>query len=317
MKLLIQIPCFNEAATLPATLADLPRALPGFDAVEVLVIDDGSGDGTAEVARASGAHHVVILPGHQGLAKAFLAGVLACLERGADVIVNTDADNQYSAASLPALVAPILACDADLVVGARPIGTMAHFSPFKRMLQWLGSRAVRALSGADVRDAPSGFRAMTREAALGVQVFSSFTYTLETIIQAGAAGLRVVSVPVEVNPPTRPSRLFRGNLSYVFRSLCTLALVYVIYRPLRVFGTMSALCLVPSFALAVRYLWLMAEGEGKGHVQSVIASGVLLLASLFFFALGVLAHLSRINRLMLEEACRHARAARYARRHSP
>ena len=210
MKLIIQIPCFNEAEHLPQSVADLPRHLAGFDSVEYLAIDDGSDDGTADVARACGVHHVVSLAGHQGLARAFLAGVLGALERGADVVVNTDADNQYDARSLPDLVAPILAGRADLVIGARPIATMRHFSWVKRRLQRLGSRVVRILSGANVEDAPCGFRAMTRAAAIRVQVFSNFSYTLETIVQAGAAGLRIASVPVAVHPPTRPSRLSIG-----------------------------------------------------------------------------------------------------------
>lgn len=311
MKLLIQVPCFNEAETLPATLAALPRQVAGFDAVEVLVVDDGSSDGTADVARAHGAHHVVSLPGHQGLARAFVAGLLACLERGADVIVNTDADNQYDARCIPDLVAPLLAGRADLVIGARPIVTMAHFSPVKRLLQRLGSQVVRALSGATVDDAPSGFRAMTREAALRVQVFNSFTYTLETVVQAGTSGLRVVSVPVSVNPPTRPSRLFRGSISYVVRSLLTLLSVYTIYRPLRVFGALAVCAFLPGCVLAIRYAWFMAAGEGRGHVHSVVAAGVLLLAAILFLGLGIVAHLLRINRRMLEEICYRAREARF------
>lgn len=311
MKLIIQVPCFNEAEALPQALADLPRQVPGFDAVELLVIDDGSRDGTAAVARTCGADHVVALPGHQGLARAYLAGVLACLERGADVIVNTDADNQYDARGVPALVAPLLAGEADLVIGARPIAEMAHFSPAKRLFQRLGSWVVRALSGVEVADAPCGFRALTREAALRAQVFGSFSYTLETIIQAGAAGLRVVSVPVAVNGPTRPSRLSRSSASYVLRSAWALLFVYAAYRPLRLFGALGLACLLPSLALAGRYAWFMAAGEGRGHVQSVILSGVLLLAALFFFALGGLAHLLQINRRMLEELCYRAREARF------
>ncbi|MBY0227942.1 MAG: glycosyltransferase family 2 protein [Gemmataceae bacterium] len=311
MKLLIQVPCLNEATTLPATLADLPRSLPGFDAVEFLVIDDGSIDGTADVARAHGAHHVIRLPGRQGLARAFLAGLLACLERGADVVVNTDADNQYDARCLPALLAPILEGRADVCVGARPIAAIPHYSWLKKLLQRWGSRFVRAVSGVAVDDAPCGFRAFTREAALRVQVFTSFSYTLETLIQAGASGLRVASVPIAVNPPTRPSRLFRGTFTYIVRSVGTILAAYAIYRPVRLFGLLGLACLLPGLFLAVRYAWLMAEGEGKGHVQSVIAAGVLGLAALLFFALALVGHLLRIQRLMLEELCYRARAARF------
>lgn len=317
MKLIIQIACFNEADTLPRTLADLPRQVPGFTSVEYLVIDDGSSDGTAAVARSNGVDYVVSLPGHQGLARAFLAGVLAGLERGADVIVNTDGDNQYNARSLPDLVAPIVAGQADMVIGARPIWSIKHFSFLKRILQRLGSRVVRALTGVHVLDAPCGFRALTRETALRLQVFSSFSYSLETIVQASAAGLRVVSVPIAVNAPTRESRLFRGNLTYVVRSLWTLLFVYTIYRPLRVFGVLGGLCLVPGIALAGRYAWLMAEGEGRGHVQSVIASGVLLLAALFFFIQAILAHLLQVNRRVLEETCYRAREERFRPRQVP
>ncbi|MGL4553635.1 MAG: glycosyltransferase family 2 protein, partial [Gemmataceae bacterium] len=317
MKLLILIPCFNEAQTLPATLAALPRVVPGFEVVEWLVIDDGSTDGTAAVARTHGVDHVVALAGHQGLAKAYLAGVLACLEFGADVIVNLDADNEHDAACLPALVAPILAGHADLVVGARPIDAIRHFSPLKRLLQRLGSRAVRSLSGTAVADAPCGFRAMSREAALRIQVFTAFSYTLETLLQAGTSGLRVVSVPVAVNPPTRPSRLFRSTLGYVVRSLGTLALAYAIYRPIRLFGWLGVLSLVPALLLAGRYAWFVADGEGRGHVHSVVAAGALGLAAVLFFGLGIVGHLLRINRRMLEEICYRAREQRFRRPDPP
>jgi glycosyltransferase involved in cell wall biosynthesis len=301
MKLIIQIPCFNEEATLPATLSDLPRSLPGVDRVEWLVVDDGSSDRTAEVARELGVDHVVRLPYNQGLARAFMAGLVAAVERGADVIVNTDADHQYRGADVARLVAPVVEGHADIVVGARPIATISHFSPLKRLLQRLGSRVVRGLSGTAVRDAPSGFRAFSADAALRLNVFSAYTYTLETLIQAGHTGLRVVDVPVEVNPPTRESRLIRSLPAYLHKSIVALLGAYTIYRPTRLFGALAVLFLLPATVLAARYLVFLGLGEGKGHVQSVIASGVLAISGLFMIAIGVLAHLLAINRRLLEE----------------
>lgn len=301
MKLMIQIPCLNEAEILPTTVADLPSSVRGFDQVEILVIDDGSTDGTADLARSLGVDHVIRMCGNQGLARAFMAGLVASIDLGADVILNTDADNQYQAADIEALVAPILEGRADIAIGARPIRTLQHFSPFKRLLQRLGSRVVRALCGADVCDAPSGFRAMTRNAALRLNVFDSFTYTIETTIQAGLSNLRIVSVPIHVNPPTRPSRLFKSNLRYILRSIRTMLSVYVIYRPARIFGALSAICLIPGLALGARYLMLMMQGEGKGHVQSVILLGILIMGAIFMASLGIMAHLQSINRRLLEE----------------
>lgn len=301
MKLVIQIPCLNEAETLPTTLAALPRQVAGFDAVEILVIDDGSTDGTAAVAREHGADHVVRMNGHQGLARAFMAGLVAATDRGADVVVNTDADNQYRAEFIPALTRPILQGQADVVVGARPISSIRHFSSLKRFLQAAGSRVVRAVCRADVRDAPSGFRAMSRHAALRLNVFGDFTYTIETVIQAGLSNLRIASVPVLVNPPTRPSRLFHTNLYYVWRSLTTIACVYLVYRPAQLFGLLALALLLPGLALGARFLWLAAAGDGGGHVQSLIACAILVLSGVFMGAVGVIAHLQRINRRLLEE----------------
>lgn len=301
MKLIIQIPCFNEEQTLPATLADLPRELAGIDEVEWMVIDDGSTDRTVEVARSHGVDHVVKMNGNQGLARAFMAGLAAAAEHGADVIVNTDADNQYQAADIFELLRPILRGEADMVIGSRPVSAIRHFSPVKRFLQKLGSSVVRTLSGTRVRDAPSGFRAFSRDAALRLHVFSSYTYTLETIVQAGHSNLRLVDVPIRVNEPTRPSRLIRSIPAYLRRSILDLLATYVIYYPTRLFNLLGVLFLAPSCVLAVRYLVLAFMGFGKGHVQSVIASGVLAVCGVFMLAIGVVAHLLAVNRRLLEE----------------
>ena len=301
MKLIIQIPCFNEEQTLPETLECLPREMDGIDEIEWLVIDDGSTDRTVEVARAHGVDHIVRMNGNQGLAKAYMAGLVRASELGADIIANTDADNQYRADDLVRLVEPVREGRADIVIGARPIDTIRHFSVIKRFLQRLGSGVVRTLSRTQVRDAPSGFRAMTRDAALRLNVFSRYTYTLETIIQAGHSNLRVVDVPIRVNPPTRPSRLMRSTASYVKRSMLDLLRAYLIYRPTVIFNTLAILFLVPAGGLAVRYLYLAAAGFGKGHIQSVIASGVLAICGVFMLALGVVTHLLGINRKLLEE----------------
>lgn len=312
-KLIIQIPCYNEAQALPETLAALPRSVPGFDAVEVLVIDDGSTDETSRVAREHGADHVIRLNGHQGLARAFMAALDAAIEQGADVIVNTDADNQYCGEDIASLAAPILKREADIVIGARPIQSMGHFSPLKRWLQRLGSRVVRSLSNTEIADAPSGFRAMTRDAALRLNVFGDYTYTLETIIQAGRSNLRIVNVPVRVNGPTRPSRLMRSTSQYVGRSLLTLLSVYLIYRPTRIFNALAAAFLAPATILAARYIVLAFQGQGTGHVQSVIAAGVLGVCGVFMFSIGIVAHLLAINRRLLEQI-RYLERARQAAR---
>ena len=301
LKLIIQIPCYNEAATLGVTLRELPRRVPGFDRVEWLVIDDGSRDDTVRVAREGGVDHLVQLPVNRGLARAFMAGLEACLRAGADVIVNTDADNQYHAGDIPALVAPVAEGRADMVVGARPIEQIAHFSPLKKLLQRLGSRVVRAASNTNVPDAPSGFRAFSRAAALQLNVFNSYTYTLETLIQAGNKGMTVVSVPVRVNADLRPSRLVRSIPQYLFRSALTIGRIFLTYRPLRVFLTVSAALFIPGVLIGVRFLYEMARGHGQGHVQSLILTAILLLASILFFVLGLLAELISVNRRLLED----------------
>lgn len=301
MKLVIQVPAWNEEATLGATLAELPRAVPPFDEVEVLVVDDGSSDGTAEVAREAGAA-VVALPIHRGLAHAFTVAVGAALDRGADVIVNTDADGQYDPAGIPALVAPIVAGRADIVLGDRGVATLTHFSPAKRLLQRLGSRVVRFLSGVPVYDATTGFRAISRAAAARLNCFTTFTYTLETLIQAGQAGLAVASVPVATRPGTRPSRLFRSSATYVAISLATLLRLVFIYRPLRVLVSAGAICLTSALVLFARFGYYFLSGRSPaGHVQSLIAATVLGLAGMQLLVLGIVADLTAVNRRLLEE----------------
>lgn len=299
-KLIIQIPCLNEEHTLAITLADLPRQIPGFGRIEWLVVDDGSTDRTVEVARANGVDHVIRLPTKQGLARAFTAGLDACIRLGADVIVNTDADNQYCAADIPKLIAPILDGRAELVIGTRPIADIPHFSPIKKLLQRLGSWAVRVASRTAVEDAPSGFRAMTRDAAMQLQVFSRYTYTLETIIQAGQKGMAIVCVPVRVNVDLRPSRLVKGIRSYVQRSILTIARIFITYRPAMFFAWLGGLLFFGGLTLAARYLWFRIIGEGAGHVQSVILSALLMGGGGVVGLVGVLADLIAANRKLLE-----------------
>lgn len=302
MKLVIQIPCLNEEASLPVTLADLPKSLPGITSIEVLVIDDGSTDRTSEVAVALGVHRVRRFTARRGLAHAFAEGLRESLAMGADVIVNTDADNQYVGADIGKLVEPILARRADMVVGSRPIEAISHFSPLKKSLQRLGSGVVRALSNTDVPDATSGFRAYSREAALRLTVLTSFTYTLETLIQASQKNITIAHVPIRVNGMLRESRLFRGMGSYITRSLGTMARVYLLYRPLRFFLTLAALCMGAAFVLFARFMVLFVTTPGQtGHVQSLIVAGVLAVMGTLFVALGVLADLTAMNRRLLEE----------------
>ena len=300
-KLIIQIPCYNEEEVLGITLASLPRQVPGFDTVEILVIDDGSRDRTAEVARRGGAHHIVSLPHNQGLARAFMAGIEASLKAGADVIVNTDADNQYSSSSIPHLVAPILDGSAQIVIGARPISGIEDFSLIKKSLQRLGSMVVRLASGTSIPDAPSGFRAMHREAALRLCVFNQYTYTLETIIQAGRKNIPLVSVPVSVNAATRPSRLVKSIPSYVGRSIVTIVRIFVLYKPLRFFMVLGTVILVPGLLLGARFVAYYLTGDGSGHIQSLILAAILIVTAVVVYAAGLLSDLIAANRLLLEE----------------
>jgi glycosyltransferase involved in cell wall biosynthesis len=303
MKLLvIQIPAFNEVSTLPTSLASLPRTVEGFERVRILVVDDGSGDGTADAARAGGADRVVRLPSHRGLAIAFTAGIAEALAMGADCIVNFDADNQYDARDLPALVAPILEGSADLVVGDRNTGSVPHFSPGKKMLQAAGSWLVRQASGTDVPDATSGFRALSRDAAESLNVFSRMTYTLETLIQAGAKGLRVASVPVRTNPPLRRSRLIRSTARYVLLSGANILRITALYKPLKVFSAAAAVFLLAGLALGVRYLVFLFWRENPGaHLQSLLLAAVLIVVGVQTFLIALLADIVSINRTLLEE----------------
>lgn len=310
-KLIIQIPCYNEEETLAIALGDLPREVAGFDTVEWLIIDDGSTDKTADVARECGVDHIIRLRNNQGLARGFMAGLQAGLERGADVIVNTDADNQYDAGAIPALVAPILSGEADMVIGERPIGAIQHFSPLKKLLQRLGSWVVRVASRTEVPDAPSGFRAFSRDTARHLVVFNEYTYTLETIIQAGQKNMAIRSVPVAVNPDLRPSRLFRSIPSYIQRSIGTIIRVLVIYRPFRFFATLGVVIMGAGLLLGSRFLYFRWTGQGLGNIQSVILAGSLLVVGFQTILIAFVADLLAANRKLLEEIRSHALALRY------
>ena len=300
MKLIIQIPCLNEAETLTIALAEIPREVEGFSTVEWLIIDDGSTDNTADVARRNGVHHVVRHPVNRGLAEAFMTGIDACLKLGADVIVNTDADNQYNGADIPKLTAPVLAGHAEIVIGARPISETEHFSWIKKKLQHLGSWAVRVASHTDVADAPSGFRAISREAAMRLNVFNAYTYTLETIIQAGQSNMRIISVPIRTNADLRPSRLVKSISSYVQRSLATILRVFVIYKPLKFFAFFGAIFTLAGVIAGARFLWYLFEDNGEGHIQSVIFCALCIIAGLLLFMMGVIGDLIATNRKLLE-----------------
>ncbi len=302
MKLIIQIPCFNEAATLPITLKELPRQVPGFSAVEWLVINDGSTDSTEEIARECGVDHIISFTGNQGLARAFLAGLDAAVRLGADVIVNTDADNQYQAADIPLLTAPILAGEADIVVGTRPIDEITTFSPVKKFLQKAGSAVVRFVSRTDIPDAPSGFRAMTREAALRFNVFNDYTYTLETIIQAGQKGIAITSVPVRVNNTTmRPSRLVKSIPSYITKSLVTIVRIFVVYKAFRFFMSVGLMLFGAGLIGGLRFLYYYLSGGGEGHVQSLIFASILLGIGFQTMLTAFLADLLAVNRRLMED----------------
>ena len=301
MKLIIQIPCYNEAETLAIALNELPREVEGFDSVEWLIINDGSTDRTVEVAKECGVDHIVDFKHNQGLAKGFMAGIRECLRQGADVIVNTDADNQYEAADIPKLVQPILEHRAEYVIGARPISQTEHFSPAKKLLQKLGSWVVRKASRTDIPDAPSGFRAMSRECAMQLNVYNNYTYTLETIIQAGQKNMAITSVAIRTNEDLRPSRLLSSIPNYIKKSVVTIVRISVVYKSFQFFMTVAALLFALGFLLGLRFLYYYFTGDGNGHMQSVVLAGVLMGMGFQTGLIAFVADLLSVNRKLLEE----------------
>ncbi len=301
MKLIIQIPCYNEEKSLPVTLKDLPKKVEGFDKVEWLIINDGSTDDTVKIAKENGVDHVVNFTKNQGLARVFMAGLEACITFGADVIINTDADNQYNANDIPKLVKPILDGKADIVIGTRPIAKIKHFSPIKKLLQKLGSWTIRVASNTKVEDAPSGFRAITRDAAMKLNVFNGYTYTLETIIQAGSKNMSIVSVPIRVNEFLRPSRLIKSIPAYIKRSFITIFRIFVVYKPFRFFMTLGIILFIFGLIPGIRFLiYFFIEG-GKGHIQSLILSAILLLMGALMSIVALIGELIAVNRRLLED----------------
>jgi glycosyltransferase involved in cell wall biosynthesis len=312
VKLIIQIPCLNEADTLPATLLDLPRSLPGVDVIELLVVDDGSRDGTADVARAHGVHHVVRFRRRKGLAAAFIAGIDAALKLGADIIVNTDADNQYVGADVAELIAPLVRGEADIVIGDRNIGALGEMSRQKKLLQRLGSWVVRQVSGTQVPDTTSGFRAYTREAALRMTLVSEFSYTIESIIQAGKRRMAIAHVPIRTNPRVRPSRLFDNVWAYIKASAATIVRIYAMYEPLKVFSYIGAPIFLAGFALVLRFLYYYVTGSGRGHVQSLILSAVLMIVGFQVLLIGLVSDVISGNRKLLEDLLYRVRSIELA-----
>lgn len=301
MKLIIQIPCFNEAGTLAIALGALPREVSGFDEVEWLIINDGSTDDTVKVAKECGVEHIVNFKHNQGLAKGFMAGLNECLKQGADVIVNTDADNQYEAEDIPKLTQPILEHKAEYVIGARPVSQTEHFSPAKKFLQKLGSWVVRKASNTDIPDAPSGFRAMSRECAMQLNVYNNYTYTLETIIQAGQKNMAITSAPVRTNEDLRPSRLLSSIPSYIKKSVVTIVRIFVVYKSFRFFMTIALILFSLGLLLGLRFLYFYLTGDGSGHMQSVVLSGVLLGMGFQTGLIAFVADLLAVNRKLMEE----------------
>lgn len=300
MKLIIQIPCYNEAETLEVALNDLPGRIEGIDEIEYLVVNDGSRDDTVKVAAGWGVHHIVSFTRNKGLARGFMAGLEECLRQGADIIVNTDADNQYCGADIEKLVRPILEGEADIVIGERPIDQTEHFSPLKKRLQHLGSWVVRRASGTDIPDAPSGFRAFSREAALHLNVVNEYTYTLETIVQAGRNRMAIMSVPVRTNAELRPSRLFHSMFGYIKKSMLTIVRAYLMYKPLRFFFGAGLVPFLAGLGIGVRYIVYMCMGQAAGHIQSLILASTLILLGVMCWMIGIQADLIAANRKILE-----------------
>ena len=301
MKLIIQIPCYNEAATLAVALSALPRMVPGFDKVEWLIIDDGSTDETIKVAQENGADHIVRHIRNQGLARSFMSGIREAVRFGADVIVNMDADNQYNADDIPSLTQPIINGQADIVVGARPIDSIKHFSSIKKILQKMGSWVVRAASRTDIPDAASGFRAMSRDAVQQLVVFNNYTYTLETIIQAGQKNMSIASVPVRVNADLRPSKLVKSTPSYIIQGIVTIARIFIVYRPFIFFSSIGVLLFASGILIGIRFMWFYLAGQGGGHLQSLILASVLLGIGFQTLLIAVIADLLSVNRKLLED----------------
>jgi glycosyltransferase involved in cell wall biosynthesis len=299
-KLIIQIPCYNEEATLAVALSTLPRELPEVDVIEWLVIDDGSSDRTVEVAVQQKVDHIIRLPRHQGLARGFMAGIEASLRVGADIIVNTDADNQYRAEDIPRLIAPILAGSAEIVIGARPISDIEHFSPLKKWLQRLGSWVVRLASKTDIPDAPSGFRALSRDAAMRLHVFNDYTYTLETVIQAGQKDMAITSIPIQTNEDLRPSRLVKSVPTYIRRQVLTILRIFMTYKPFQFFAVPGVVLFICGMLIGIRFLYFYATDGGSGHVQSLILATLLMSMGFFLSVVGLLADLMAVNRKLLE-----------------
>ncbi|MDU7026091.1 glycosyltransferase family 2 protein [Robinsoniella peoriensis] len=311
MKLIIQIPCYNEAQTLEIALNDLPKQIDGIDEIEYLIINDGSKDNTVEVAKNWGVHYVVNFKRNKGLAKGFMAGLDACLRHGADIIVNTDADNQYCGEDIEKLVRPILDGESDIVIGERPIDNTEHFSPLKKRLQHFGSWVVRKASKTDIPDAPSGFRAYSREAALRMNVINEYTYTLETIVQAGRNKMACTSVPIRTNGELRPSRLFSSMFGYVKKSMLTIVRAFMMYRPLYFFSVIGSLISIVGIGLGVRFLYFMAIGQGNGHTQSLILASMMIILGVMTGIVGLQADIISGNRKLLEDIQYHVRKLDY------
>lgn len=311
MKLIIQIPCYNEAETLEIALNDLPRHIDGIDEIEYLIINDGSADNTVEVAKNWGVHYVVNFKKNKGLAKGFMAGLDACLRNGADIIVNTDADNQYCGDDIEKLVKPILEGKSDIVIGERPIDQTEHFSPVKKKLQHFGSWVVRKASKTDIPDAPSGFRAYSRDAAMRMNVINEYTYTLETIVQAGRNKIACTSVPIRTNGELRPSRLFNSMMGYVKKSMLTIIRAFMMYRPLQFFITLGGILAAVGVAIGIRFVYYFAIGQGNGHTQSLILASMMIILGVMTGIVGLQADIIAGNRKLLEDIQYHVRKLDY------